>query len=135
MLVDSQKFIFLTEDSDPLTADELAFGAYRWFMNFAELNNPEFSAFYPNAKVKTFWARDFFPFPSPKIQPETALAFILVAGIDESDYDRIVVSYLVGSKQLIVQFPEQPKLSAKAKRIMKRFRKAMPLPEMGVEDE
>lgn len=133
--MEATRFAFYTDDSDPLSADELAFGAFRWFMNFAELNKPEFSAFYPNAKVKTFGAKDFFPFPSPQIEPEKALTFILVGGLDESDYDRIVVSYMIGSKLLNVQFPGLSKLTTKAKRVMKRFRNAMPLPEIEVEDE
>lgn len=134
-VIDNQKFVFLTEDDETLSGDEAALGAFRWFMSFAGLNRPELSIFYNNASVKTFTAADFFPFPSGKIKPDKAMAFILVGGLDESDVDRAVLSYEKGSKLLILQFPGLTKLPASAQHLMQRFKAAMPLPELEAANE
>lgn len=118
-----------------LSGDELAFGAFRWFMNFAGLNRPEFSVFYYNASVKTFTAADFFPSPSSKIKQDKAMAFILVGGLDKSDVDRAVLSYETGSKLLVLQFPGLTRLPTSAQRLIQRFQSAMPLPKLEAIDD
>ena len=55
------------------------------------------------------------------------MAFLLVAGLDEDDEDRVTLLYTVGSNTLVLNFPMFRKLNAKGKRLLKRFEKAMEL--------
>ena len=120
-------YIFALEDGDILSADDYGFGAVRWFMNDRELNNPECSVYYKDATVQTFTSDFFYPGPSYKIHQENAVAFLLVAGLDEDDEDRVTLLYTVGSNTLVLNFPMFRKLNAKGKRLLKRFEKAMEL--------
>ena len=119
------KFDFYVDDND-FSPDELAFGAFRWFMNHAELTEPELTVFYKDCGQSTFYSNDFFPVPSPAIRSEEAVAFIMVGSMDQEDQERVVVAYPVGSQLMTISFPTIPKMNARAKRLMKRFRSAMP---------
>ena len=120
-------YIFALKDGDILSADDYGFGAVRWFMNNLELNNPECSVYYKDTSVQTFTSDDFFPIPPCRIHQEDAVAFLLVAGMDMDDEDRVTLLYTVGSNLLILNFPFFEKLNAKGKRLLSKFEKAMAL--------
>lgn len=125
MILEPIRYTFYMED-EFLPPDELAFGAFRWFMNHAELTMPECTVFYRDTSQKTFSTAYFYPAPSPLIKQDRAAAFLAVGSLDIDDEERVVLAYPVGSRLLTLTFPTLGKLNAAAKRLLKQFHRAFP---------